>query len=51
MMRGSALGILGPILPVLLGLWMARGDCSPGYVKVFLFTVLVVLLLIMFGYM
>jgi len=51
MIRGSALGILGPILLVLLGLWLARGGRSPGYIKTLLFAVLAVLLLVMFGYL
>lgn len=45
------LGIAGPILLILLVLWMARGDRSPWYVKVSLLVLLAVLLLVMFGYL
>lgn len=48
---GGPLGILGPILMVLLGLWLGRGGRSPWYVKVFLLGLLAVLFLIMFGYL
>jgi len=51
MIRGSALGILGPILLVLLGLWLARGGRSPGYLKAILLAALAALLLVMFGYL
>lgn len=44
------LGIAGPILLILLVLWMARGDRSPWYVKAALLSLLAVLFLIMFGY-
>lgn len=44
------LGIAGPILLILLVLWMARGDRSPWYVKAALLGLLTVLFLIMFGY-
>lgn len=50
---GGPLGIFGPILLVLTGLWMGRGDRSPWYGKaalLVLLVLLVVLLLIMFGY-
>lgn len=50
MMMGP-MGIFGPILLVLLGLWLGRGDRSPWYVKVFLLVLLAVLLLVMFGYL
>ncbi len=43
------MGILGPILLVLLGLWMGRGERSPWYVKVILVVLLVLLVLIMLG--
>ena len=43
------MGILGPILLVLLGLWMGRGERSPWYVKVILVVLLVLLGLIMLG--
>lgn len=45
----SPMGIFGPILLVLLGLWTGRGDRSPWYVKAALLVLLAVLLLIMFG--
>ena len=47
---GGPLGILGPILLILMGLWLARGDRSPWYVKAALLGLLTVLFLIMFGY-
>lgn len=43
------MGIFGPILLVLLGLWMGRGKRSPWYVKAALLALLAVLLLIIFG--
>ncbi len=43
------MGIAGPILLILLVLWMARGDRSPWYVKAALLLPLALLLLIMFG--
>ncbi|MBD5133568.1 MAG: hypothetical protein HDT38_03705 [Clostridiales bacterium] len=43
--RGS-LGILGPILLVLLCLWLGRGDRSPWYVKAILVVLLILLMLI-----
>lgn len=46
---GGPLGILGPILLILLGLWSGRGNRSPRYVKAALLTALTVLFLIMFG--
>ncbi len=48
---GGPLGIFGPILLVLTGLWLARGDRSPWFVKAALLVLLAVLLLIMFGYL
>ena len=48
--RGS-LGIGGPILIILLGLWLVRGDRSPWYVKIGLLAALVLLLLILLGYL
>lgn len=47
---GGPLGLLGPILMILMGLWLGRGDCSPWYVKAVLLGLLAVLFLIMFGY-
>lgn len=47
---GGPLGIFGPILLVLLCLWLGRGDRSPWFVKVILFTLLALLLLITLGY-
>lgn len=44
------LGIFGPILVVLLCLWLGRGERSPGRTKVLLAGLLVLLLLIMFRY-
>ena len=41
------LGIFGPILLVLLGLWMGRGGRSPWYIKVVLAALLVLLVLIL----
>lgn len=49
-LAGGPLGILGPILLVLLGLWMGRGGRSPWYVKVILSVLLVLLVLIMLGF-
>ena len=46
---GGPMGILGPILLVLLCLWLGRGDRSPWYIKAVLVTVLVVLAVIVFG--
>ena len=48
---GSDLGIFGPVLLILLGLWLGRGERSPWYVKVSLLVLLAVLLLVMFGYL
>ncbi len=42
------LGILGPVLLILAGLWASRGDRSPWYVKAVLLVLLLVLFLIMF---
>ena len=41
------MGILGPMLLILAGLWMGRGDRSPWYVKVVLAVLLVLLVLIL----
>ena len=43
------LGIMGPILLILLCLFLGRGDRSPWYVKAILLALLLLLLLIMFG--
>lgn len=43
------LGIVGPILVVLLCLWLARGERSPWYIKTALAAVLVILVLVMLG--
>ncbi len=43
------LGIFGPILLILLGLWFGRGNHSSWYVKAALLVLLAVLLLVMFG--
>ena len=47
---GGPLGIFGPILVVLVCLWLGRGDRSPWFVKAILIALLVLLLLIMLGY-
>ena len=47
---GGPMGILGPILLVLLGLWMGRGERSPWYIKVILLGLLLVLFLILFRF-
>lgn len=44
------LGIFGPILLVLVCLWLGRGERSPWFVKALLLALLVVLLLITLGY-
>ena len=44
------LGIFGPILLILLCLWLGRGDRSPWFVKAVLIALLVLLVLIMLGY-
>lgn len=44
------LGILGPILLILLCLWLGRGNRSPWYVKVILLALLALLLLVLLGY-
>ena len=44
------LGIFGPILVLLLCLWLGRGERSPGWTKALLAGLLVLLLLIMFRY-
>lgn len=49
LMLMGPMGIFGPILLVLLCLWLGRGERSPWYVKAFLLALLVLLLLIMFG--
>ena len=41
------LGILGPILVLLLLLWLARGERSPWYVKAVLLAALAVLIFVM----
>lgn len=46
---GTNLGIFSPILLILLGLWLARGDRSTWYVKAALIGLLLLLFLIMFG--
>lgn len=43
------MGIFGPILLVLVCLWLGRGNRSPWFVKALLLVLLVLLLLIMFG--
>lgn len=45
------MGVFGPILLILVGLWLGRGDRSPWYVKAVLLGLLAVLFLIMFGYL
>lgn len=45
---GGPLGIFGPILLILLGLWLGRGNRSPWYVKATLFVLLALLLLVLF---
>lgn len=47
----DSLGIFGPILLTVLGLWFGRGDRSPWYAKAALLGLLAVLLLAMFGYL
>lgn len=47
---GGPLGIFGPILLILLCLWLGRGDRSPCFVKAALIALLVLLVLIMLGY-
>ena len=47
---GGPLGIFGPILLIAVGLWAARGDRSPWYVKAVLLGLLLVLFLILFGF-
>lgn len=44
------LGIFGPILLLLLGLWLARGERSSWYVKAILIALLILLILILLGY-
>ena len=46
---GGPLGIFLPMLLLLMGLWLGRGDRSPWYVKVALTAALALLFLIMFG--
>lgn len=48
-LAGGPLGIFGPILLGSLGLWLARGDRSPWYVKAALLVFFALLLLILFG--
>ena len=45
---GSDLGIFVPVLLILLGRWLGRGERSPWYVKAVLLGLLLVLFLIMF---
>lgn len=45
------MGVLGPMLLILAGLWMGRGDRSPWYVKTALLAALAILLLIMLGWL
>lgn len=47
---GGPLGIFGPILLIAAGLWAARWDRSPWYVKAVLLGLLLVLFLILFGF-
>lgn len=44
------MGILGPVLLVLLCLWLGRGERSPVWVKVLLAGFLALLMLILLGY-
>lgn len=44
------MGIFGPILLMLLGLWMGRDGRSPWYIKVILAALLVLLVLILLGF-
>ena len=46
---GGPMGILGPMLIVLLCLWLGRGERSPWYVKAVFIALLAVLLLIVLG--
>lgn len=48
---GGPMGVLGPMLLILAGLWMGRGDRSPWYVKAALLAALAILLLIMLGWL
>ena len=50
LIASGPLGIFGPILLVLLCLWLGRGDRSPWYVKAVLFALLALLLLIILGH-
>ena len=43
------LGIAGPILVLLLLLWLARGERSPWYIKAVLAAMLLILVLVMLG--
>lgn len=46
----TTFGISGPIVLILLGLWLGRGERSPWYVKALLIALPTLLLLIMLGY-
>lgn len=49
LLLGGSMGILGPMLIVLVCLWLGRGDRSPWYIKAGLVIVFVVLVIIMLG--
>lgn len=49
-LAGGPMGVLGPMLLILAGLWMGRGDRSPWYVKAVLCVLLLVLFLILFRF-
>ena len=48
LVRGP-LGIWGPIMMLLLCLWVGRGERSPWYVKVILVVLMIILVLVMLG--
>ena len=50
LISAGPLGIFGPILVLLVCLWLGRGNRSPWCVKVILLALLILLLLIMLGY-